>query len=354
MKTLQLPMSDSKQQIVIYWLLTVTATILVMAVVGAITRLTESGLSIMEWAPIKGTLPPFSETEWQRVFELYKTIPEYKWDNPDMTLAEFKTIFWWEWIHRLLGRVIGLAFAIPLLVFWLKGWLPQWLKKHLLIALVLGSLQGAMGWYMVASGFGNRTDVSQYRLALHLGLALVLFGYLLWLSLTLIYGKIDNIKLNTNSKLISFALLLLISITVISGAFVAGLNAGVIYNSFPLMGDQIIPSDYLTNQGFFTDIFENHATVQWNHRLFAISTLILVTVRFLTRESARNHNALNQAWTHLVIWVWIQLALGITTLLLVVPIWAGALHQAGATILLALGIRCFFFEILDLKRSESI
>lgn len=335
-----------KTQTICLWLLFVVATIFLMAVIGAVTRLTESGLSIMEWAPIKGTLPPLSQVEWERVFALYKTIPEYKWDNPDMTLAEFKTIFWWEWAHRFLGRLIGLIYIGPLVVFWAKGWLPSWIKKHLLVALLLGGAQGLLGWYMVSSGFGDRTDVSQYRLAAHLGLALVLLSYLLWLYLNIKHGKAQSLKIDSNSKAYSLIALTAIGITVISGAFVAGLNAGVIYNTFPLMGGEILPVDYATGRGFFADIFENPTAVQWNHRWLAITTTILVTLGCLGRYLSQDRDRKSLHWLHLGCWVWCQAALGVTTLLLIVPIWAGAMHQAGAIILLILGIRCFYFEIL--------
>ena len=328
------------------WLLFVIATIFIMAVVGAITRLTESGLSIMEWAPIKGALPPLNEIEWERVFALYKTIPEYKWDNPDMTLSEFKTIFWWEWGHRLLGRMIGLVFVMPMVFFWMKGWLPSWIKKHLLIALFLGGAQGLMGWYMVASGFGDRTDVSQYRLAAHLGLALLLLCYLLWLYLNLEYGRVQTLKFDSKSKGYSLAAIIMVSITVFSGAFVAGLNAGVIYNTFPLMGGEIIPSDYTTGRGFLADVFENPTAVQWNHRFLAIVTTLVITVFGYQQVVALETGQRRQAWLLLTLWIWCQAALGVTTLLLIVPIWAGALHQSGAIVLLILGIRCFFFENL--------
>jgi heme a synthase len=335
-----------KTRTICFWLLFVVAAIFLMAVVGAVTRLTESGLSIMEWAPIKGTLPPLSQVEWERVFALYKTIPEYKWDNPDMTLAEFKTIFWWEWAHRLLGRVIGLIYVVPMAMFWMKGWLPGWIKKHLLIALFLGGAQGLLGWYMVASGFGDRTDVSQYRLAAHLGLALILLSYLLWLYLNIKHGRVLSLKIDSKSKAYSLAALVAISVTVASGAFVAGLNAGVIYNTFPLMGGEILPIDYVTGRGFFADIFENPTAVQWNHRWLAIGTTILVTLGWFRQSSSLNRDQRIQSWMHLGSWVWCQAALGVTTLLLIVPIWAGALHQAGAIILLILGIRCFYFENL--------
>ena len=346
-------MNDSKtnnifvnHRLIELWLLFVIGSIFVMAVVGAITRLTESGLSIMEWAPIKGTLPPLSQVEWERLFALYKTIPEYQWENAGMTLQEFKTIFWWEWIHRLWGRLIGLIFAVPLVFFWVKRALPQWLKKHLLIALLLGGLQGFMGWYMVASGFGDRTDVSQYRLAAHLSLALLILGYLYWLFLNLRFGRIGNIGIDSNSKALGLACLSMICLTVISGAFVAGLNAGMIYNTFPLMGGDFIPSDYFTESGFLVNSLENPAAVQWNHRLLAISTVLVISLGFILHRGSGKYPHKNLSWALLLAGAWLQAGLGITALLLVVPIWAGALHQAGAILLLILGIRCFFFENL--------
>jgi len=211
------------------WLLACCAMVLAMAVIGAITRLTESGLSIMEWAPVTGVLPPLSEAEWERLFALYRQIPEYGQVNAWMDLEAFKTIFWWEYIHRLWGRLIGVVFAVPLAWFWLRGRIDRNLGKKLLIALVLGAAQGLLGWFMVASGFAERTDVSQYRLTAHLLLALAIYAYLLWLALSVLWPHpeySDDPAAPALRRALQ-GLLALVALTVTSGGFVAGLNAGL-------------------------------------------------------------------------------------------------------------------------------
>jgi len=220
------------------WLLICCGMIFAMAVIGAITRLTESGLSIMEWAPLSGSLPPLDQAEWQRLFDLYRTIPEYQEINRDMTMADFKQIFWWEWVHRLWGRLIGLVFALPFFWFLLRAKLPRGLAPYLWLALGLGALQGFVGWYMVSSGFAERSDVSQYRLALHLSLALVIYATLFWLALSVLRGRAAAPSARSHAasavSLPLYAFCLLLALTILAGAFVAGLNAGMTYNSFPL------------------------------------------------------------------------------------------------------------------------
>ena len=240
-----------------------------MALLGAVTRLSESGLSIMEWAPVTGILPPLSEAEWQRLFALYQEIPEYREHPGGMTLAEFKTIFWWEYVHRLWGRLIGLVFAVPFLWFLATGrlaWRQVW---PLAGVFALGGLQGAMGWYMVASGFAERTDVSQFRLVAHLALAVAIYGWLLWLAWQALWPRAQGRGLSP--LLCAFAGLIVV--TVLSGGFVAGLNGGFLYNSFPLMGGQLMPSDYGVLQPWLVNHVENPATAQFNHRVLAVVTV---------------------------------------------------------------------------------
>lgn len=320
------------------WLLTCCAMILAMAVIGAITRLTESGLSIMEWAPIGGTLPPLSEAEWQRVFALYRTIPEYQQVNAGMSLEEFKTIFWWEYIHRLWGRLIGVVFAVPFIWFLLRGKLRRDLIPHLIAMFVLGGLQGGLGWYMVASGFADRTDVSQYRLTAHLLLAIVIYAYILWIALRLLAptAPISPTVARSGLRYAVIGLIGLLLLTIASGGFVAGLNAGMIYNTFPLMDGDWIPSDYGALAPFTLNFFENIAAVQFNHRALAmICALTVLGLWFWSRRVALS-DAARTAFTLLLAGVALQIVLGISTLLMVVPIWLGALHQAGAILLLSL------------------
>lgn len=316
------------------WLLFTAAMIFAMAVIGAITRLTESGLSIMEWAPISGALPPLSQEEWERLFTLYKTIPEYQLVNQGMTLADFKEIFWWEWVHRLWGRLIGLVYAVPLVIFALRGRIDRERLPHLLIVLALGALQGFMGWYMVASGFAERDDVSQYRLALHLGLALFIYAYVLWMAFSFLRPMPEGSAEGGGLKALLVLLALLIAATLVSGAFVAGLNAGFIYNTFPLMGDRLAPPEYAELSPFWLNFFENTAAVQFNHRVLAVATVLAAIGLFLASRSSEIAPAARAGFSLIALAALAQFALGVATLLMVVPVWMGALHQAGALLLL--------------------
>ncbi len=318
------------------WLLGCAAMVLAMAVIGAITRLTESGLSIMEWAPLTGALPPLSQSEWERLFALYRQIPEYQQQNAGMSLEEFKTIFWWEYIHRLWGRLIGVVFALPLAWFWWRGRIDRPLGKKLLIALTLGAAQGGLGWFMVASGFAERTDVSQYRLTAHLALALLIYGYLFWLALGVLWPRPERSRDPAVSRLRRALLWLLglVAVTIASGGFVAGLNAGLTYNTFPLMDGELIPPGYGALSPWIANLFENIAAVQFNHRLLAVTTVTLALVLWLLSLSRDLSPAAQGGFAALAILALIQLALGITTLLLVVPVTLGALHQGGAILVL--------------------
>ncbi len=318
------------------WLLGCAAMVLAMAVIGAITRLTESGLSIMEWAPISGALPPLSQAEWQRLFDLYRQIPEYQQQNAGMSLEEFKTIFWWEYIHRLWGRLIGVVFALPLAWFWWRGRIDRALGKKLLIAFALGAAQGALGWFMVASGFAERTDVSQYRLTAHLALALIIYGYLFWLALSVFWPRPEYSRDGAAPLLrrALWALLALVAVTIASGGFVAGLNAGLTYNTFPLMDGELVPDGYAMLSPWIMNIFENIAAVQFNHRILAVTTVALAIGLWLWSLNRNLAPAAQMGFAALAILALIQLALGITTLLLVVPVTLGALHQAGAILVL--------------------
>lgn len=315
------------------WLLAVAAMILVMVVIGGITRLTESGLSIMEWRPLTGFLPPVSQAEWDRVFALYKTIPEYQQLNRGMSLAEFKTIFWWEYVHRLWGRLIGLAFALPLVWFLVRRRVPRRLVPHLFAMLGLGAAQGALGWFMVASGLTQRTDVSQYRLVAHLALALAIYAYVLWIALGLL-GRPALPPVGRGLRQPLIGILCLLAATMSFGGFTAGLDGGMVYNSFPLMGDRFAPADLWTMSPIWLNLFENPPAAQFAHRWLAVATVAAILALWIG-AGPRNRGLPVHA---LVLLALLQAGLGIATLLLVVPIPLAALHQAGAVLLLGVAI----------------
>lgn len=296
-----------------------------MAIIGAVTRLTESGLSMVEWRPLIGALPPLSDAEWNRVFDLYRQTPEYRHINQGMTLGEFQQIFFWEWLHRLWGRLIGLVYAIPLAAFWVKGLIPEGYKKPLIGVLILGGLQGAMGWFMVMSGLIDRPSVSHYRLAAHLSLAFIIFACVMWLYYRL-SPQIKRAEAIFCVRRHGWVALAFVACTIVWGAFVAGLDAGLIYNSFPYMGQgRLIPEDMWFLSPLWMNIFENAAAVQFAHRWLAIITMVVVG-SFAWRVQSFALGGM----------VLVQVGLGITTLLLQVPITVATMHQAGAFLLLML------------------
>ena len=248
------------------WLYGLAALVAAMIVVGGATRLTESGLSITEWQPILGAIPPLSEADWQRAFDLYRQIPQYELMNKGMSLGEFKVIYWWEWSHRLLGRAIGLAFALPLAVFWLKGRIGRDIGSKLLAILALGALQGFIGWWMVASGLVGRTEVSQYRLAVHLLMACLIFAALVWTARSCRAGPRTALPPVRRTAWLLFGLALL---QIALGALVAGLRAGLIYNTWPLMDGALVPSGLFAQHPWWVNFGENVATVQFSHRMVA-------------------------------------------------------------------------------------
>ena len=312
------------------WLLVVAGLVCLMIIIGGTTRLTDSGLSITEWKPISGAIPPITQADWEEEFALYQRTTEFQEQNSAMTLQEFEFIFWWEWGHRQLGRLIGLAFALPLVFFWYQGKLSARLKPRLLFLLLLGGSQGAIGWWMVASGLSDRLDVSQYRLATHLGMAFIILGYTIWLSLEARFGPPPLRRGQLAGW--SFALLGLIFLQILLGAFVAGLDAGRIYNTWPLMNGELIPEGYLAGMNVFPAVFESHAAVQMNHRwtgylvAFAVAAYA-AAVWFEPRVSLKPFMVILPA---LVI---AQISLGIAALLAVVPLSLSLAHQAGAILL---------------------
>jgi len=322
---------EKSRRAIAAWLLVCCGMIYAMAVIGAVTRLTESGLSIMEWAPIRGAMPPTSEAEWRRLFAIYQTIDEYREHNDGMTLEQFQSIFWWEYIHRLWGRLIGAVYALPFAWFLLRRRVPDHLKAPLWIAMGLGALQGAVGWYMVSSGFGERTDVSQYRLVLHLGLALVIYSYLLWLALGLLIRR-EPTPGAARLRRPLVALTALVALTIASGGFVAGLNAGRFFNTFPLMNGHLIPPGLWGMDPWLRNLFENPITAQFDHRALAMTTTAAALA--LWGWGRARAPELRRALDLLAVAALAQLGLGISALLLAVPVWLGAAHQAGAIALL--------------------
>ena len=310
-----------------WWLYGVAFLIVVMVLVGGATRLTDSGLSITEWQPIHGVIPPLSQAEWQEEFAKYQTIPEYEIVNPGMELDEFKTIFWWEWGHRFLGRFIGIAFLFPMIWFWATGRIGRALAPRLLVMFVLGGLQGAVGWWMVTSGLTERTDVSQYRLAVHLTLACVILAYILWVAVGL---REFRERASKGLRRMAVIVLALVFLQIFLGGLVAGLDAGLASDTWPLMRGALIPTGLFAMEPGWLNHFENALTVQFNHRMVGYVLLAIALVHaWQCRRTpyARRANSL-------AILVVIQAIIGIANVLMAVPIWLALLHQFGAVAVL--------------------
>jgi heme a synthase len=316
----------------------VASLIALMVVVGGATRLTESGLSIVEWKPVTGALPPLTGAQWEQAFEGYKAIPQYQKMNADMSLTEFKTIFWWEWSHRLLGRVIGAVYLLPFLYFLWRGGMSGELKRRLWLIFGLGGLQGAVGWWMVASGLSERTEVSQYRLATHLVLALLIFAAIVWTLRRL--TELRPPVVPTRLKLASTALLALTFVQLYFGALVAGLRAGLVYNTWPAIDGALIPSaaGLWFDTPWWRNLFENTLTVQFEHRMTAYALLALALWHAVDAIRSRaGASAINGALWLLCV-ITLQAVLGILTLLNQVPIGLALMHQACAIAVLTLAV----------------
>ena len=367
------PAQKTAPKAVAAWLFVCCGLIFLMVVVGGITRLTLSGLSITEWNPIMGIVPPLTHAQWAAEFARYRQVPEYRAVHYGMTLGDFKTLYFWEYAHRLLGRLIGVVFAVPLVWFWLRGSLPRRLAPALAGILALGFAQGLLGWYMVESGLVHRVEVSQYRLVAHLALALALYAAILWTALGLAFPtaplrsgaglgvaglphpalfprQTGERRKTTRASIYrpepvsplwrraAEALIALVGLTIAAGGFVAGTRAGFVYNTFPLMGGRLVPADYAQLHPFFRNWFENLAAVQFDHRVLAMTTFASV----LTLWAAGLRRNLPSP-ARIALWVLLaaaalQVALGVSTLLLVVPIPLAAAHQAGAVLLLSAAI----------------
>ena len=320
-------LEQDANRLVVLWLLVMAALVAIMVVIGGITRLTGSGLSMVEWRPLMGTLPPMTAAEWDRVYALYVASPEYQSINFGMDMDGFKKIFFWEYFHRLWGRLLGVAFVLPLAGLLLTKRIPAGFGGRLFLLLVLGGSQGVIGWWMVKSGLSEDAAVSQYRLATHLGMALVIFSLLLWTALDIRHGRASMPRGH------ALGTLGLVAVTILAGALVAGMDAGLLYNEYPLMGSGLVPVEY-GDEGAM-DAFENPASAQFHHRwvaVLAVAAVITLGIRAMKFTASRRAGMLAMAM------VLVQFTLGITVLLQGVPVSLGGLHQAGAVILLGLTI----------------
>jgi cytochrome c oxidase assembly protein subunit 15 len=333
-------MNKSSNRSIIIWLLIVCIMVFTMVMIGGITRLTDSGLSMVDWKPIMGAIPPITETEWLKAFSDYKNYPEYQKINSDMTLSEFKSIFFWEYFHRLFGRLIGMAFFFPYLYFLIRKRLDKKLNRKLIIAFILGGMQGLMGWYMVKSGLVDRPDVSHFRLAAHLGLAFLIIGYIFWILFPLAKKEIE---LDSHPKVYKSLkiFLVLIGLQIIYGAFVAGLDAGLAYNTFPKMGSKWIADSAFVGTNFFNIILENNSMIQFIHRTLGWIVFIYSVGLLLVSKNITN-GVQKKSLIYVFVMVFIQFLLGISTLIMLVPISLAVAHQLGACLLLILTLNAVY------------
>lgn len=334
----------TRPRLVAWWLLSVAGLVWIMVAIGGATRLTGSGLSIMEWAPLSGTLPPLNEAEWQRLFDLYRTVPQYALLNAGFGMEGFKQIFWLEWLHRFWGRLIGLAYLLPFLWLWARGAVPRALMPRLWLLFALGGLQGVIGWFMVASGFdADRTAVSPYRLVLHLSMAFVLFGLLTWTALGLLRPAPVTLPPEAEvargrlRRQVQWAFWLAVA-TMLAGGFVAGTRAGFSYNTFPLMDGRLIPAGYLDLMPAWLNLTENLAAVQFNHRVLATFAALAALGAGMAAWRRLPPGFARSAVLAMAGIVVAQYALGILTLVYVVPVSLGTLHQTTAVGVLAAGL----------------
>jgi heme a synthase len=334
-----------------WWLVTIAVLIVIMALVGGATRLTESGLSIVEWKPVTGTLPPLNQEQWKDAFDAYKAIPQYRELNAGMTLGEFKTIFWWEWSHRLVGRVIGIAFLLPFLWFLWRGALNADLRLRLWLIFGLGALQGVVGWWMVISGLSERVEVSHYRLATHLMLALLIFSAIVW-TLRRLADRTPS-SASSRLKITSLALLVLTFVQLYLGALLAGLRAGRVYNTWPQIDGALIPSAarLFFEEPWWRNLFDNTLTVQFEHRMVAYALFALAILHAVDAVRSRAGTVAVSGALWLAAAVTLQAALGILTLLNQVPVLLGLAHQAVAMSVLTLAI--FQTERLVARQPEQ-
>ncbi len=318
------------------WLFVCCGLVFAMVILGGVTRLTGSGLSMVDWKPIMGWLPPLTDADWQRAFDMYKLSPEFLKVNSHMDVHAFKGIFWLEFLHRLLGRTIGIVFAVPFVYFLAKGYVVRREWPKYLLMFVLGGLQGVLGWYMVKSGLVDNPHVSQYRLTAHLVAAILIYAYMLWVGLSLLDPRSDRQHHAWHGRTI--LLTALVALTIISGGFVAGLKAGEIYNTFPMMGSYWIPPGLLALEPVWRNLFDNMTTVQFDHRILAISTLVIIAVYWTKARKVEFTGRSRLAANALLVTATLQVMLGISTLLLSVPTFLAAAHQAVALLLFTVAL----------------
>ena len=321
---------------IFWWLVICACVIYGMILLGGVTRLTDSGLSMVDWKPIMGIIPPLSENDWQEMFLKYQQYPEYKKTNFEMTLSEFKPIFMYEYLHRILGRIIGIIFFIPLLYFTIRKAIPPVLIPRLYLLLILGGFQGVLGWYMVKSGLVDDPNVSQYRLTAHLGMAVFIYSLILWtvFDLSLNY----NHAIRSRIKWMSSTLTLLIFLMILSGGLVAGTRAGIPFPTWPLMGDTFIPPQIYSMNPSWLSAFEDMATIQFNHRMFAYLLTIFIVIFAIVLLGSNVPRFLKNGTTVLLFVLCLQVVLGISTLLFYIPIPVAAAHQVGAIALLSVSL----------------
>lgn len=321
-------------KVIATWLLTLCGMVFFMIVLGGLTRLTHSGLSMVDWRPLTGWLPPLNSSEWQAVFDLYKESPEYKKINYGMTIEGFKSIFWLEFAHRLWGRCMGIVFLLPCAFFLIKGWVSRSLMPRIFIIFLLGGSQGVLGWFMVKSGLIDNPDVSQYRLTAHFSAAVIIYGYMFWVALSLLKIPHGELKKAPPGLVVATTLTTAwVFLTMISGGFVAGLDAGLTYNTFPLMDGHLVPEGLWRMSPWYLNLFENITTVQFDHRVLAKITLIFITGIWWVAVKSDLPVGTLKIFNILFSLVFVQFALGVATLLLAMPISIASLHQAGSILL---------------------
>jgi cytochrome c oxidase assembly protein subunit 15 len=341
--------TSDNDRAIMRWLMVCLLLVFAMVILGGVTRLTDSGLSMVTWHPT-GMLPPLGEAQWQVEFDKYRQFPEYQKLNRGMSLDSFKSIYWFEYSHRMLGRLIGLVFLLPFLYFWLSRKIKPGLTPRLVAMFILGGMQGLLGWYMVKSGLVSNPHVSQYRLTAHLLAAILIYSFILWTIFNLAFSEpyrrlADSAVSGWRKTSLWLAALLLL--TIASGGFVAGLEAGLIFNTFPLMGGKLIPEGIGALSPWYLNPFENMVTVQFDHRWLAMTTGVLLIIWYLRGRSSFDQPRLQRSFKLVGMMVILQLGLGIATLLMQVPVLLGALHQAGALLLFS----ALLFNIHALSRT---
>ena len=341
--------TDENDRLIAYWLFFCAAVIFGMILLGGVTRLTESGLSMVDWKPLMGVIPPISEADWQHMFAKYKQFPEYQKVNMGMSLEAFKSIFMYEYLHRVLGRLIGIIFILPFLYFYVTKRIKKGLTPKLIIMLIGGGFQGLLGWYMVKSGLVDQPDVSQYRLTAHLGAAVLIFGFILWTAFGLVNETSQQPK---ELRIFSYSLSGLIFLMILSGGLVAGTKAGYAYSTWPLMGDSFIPSGLYSMSPLWLSAFEDITTIQFNHRIFAYCIVLLVVLFAIKALKVNIQGAARTGLFVLIGLLILQVTLGISTLIYHVPIPIAAAHQVVAVALLSASL--FISHCLSQASDNSV